>query len=208
MDIPISLQSSINNAPNQIGGDFYQFAPEQQDHNLLPLPPNIDMGSGFSINHPNLFDLSNSFADLMETQRREMEQYLKLQNDWIRVGLLQQNRQHMTSLARVFEYKMAILLKQKELELNMLKNQIAALKECFIREMEEKEVWKRAAMEKEETVISLREQMQKQQNINISSGHGINEEAVGPSLCALQDFLNACPICGDEKIDSIEVCLE
>ena len=83
MDLRPSLPSSHNTILNQVDGGLYQFVQEQQVQQqpiLLPLPPPINAVNSISMGHSSLMGLStNSFVDLMETQRYELELYLKSQ---------------------------------------------------------------------------------------------------------------------------------
>ncbi|GAB4853168.1 hypothetical protein Ancab_017353 [Ancistrocladus abbreviatus] len=99
--------------------------------------------------------LSQSIAAQLEKQRQEMDRYITLQNERLRLALQEQSKQQLASILRELEAKAMILMRQKDEEIATTTKRTMELEE-FTRKMElENQVWKRLAAENEAMIASL-----------------------------------------------------
>ncbi|KAF3434714.1 hypothetical protein FNV43_RR21799 [Rhamnella rubrinervis] len=98
---------------------------------------------------------SQSIAFQVENQRQEIDQYLKVQNERLRLVLQEQRKQQIETLLKKIESKTTALLRQKDEEMAQGAKRAMEL-EDLLRKMEmENQSWKRVAQEKEAMVVSL-----------------------------------------------------
>lgn len=132
-------------------------------------------------------NLSQSLAAQLEKHRQEIDKYITLQNERLRLALQEQRKQQLATILRKIEAKATVLLKQKDEELVKARNRAMELEEC-VRKMEvESQSWQRVAAEKEAMVVSLSntlEQLREQQQQGCSS-YGIDD---AESCCDDNDY--------------------
>ncbi|KGN43254.1 probable BOI-related E3 ubiquitin-protein ligase 2 [Cucumis sativus] len=91
----------------------------------------------------------------VEKQRQEIDHYIRLQNESLRIALREQGKQQIVALMKKIELKTAILLRQKEEEIAKAAKKTMEL-EIFLRKLEtENQLWQRIAQENEAMAMSL-----------------------------------------------------
>ncbi|GMH02955.1 hypothetical protein Nepgr_004794 [Nepenthes gracilis] len=108
-------------------------------------------------NHDNLLSSSifQSMAAQFEKQRQEIDGYISLQNERLKLALQEQSKQQLASLLRKMEATATMLLRHKDEEIARATNRTSEL-EDYMRKMEvENQVWQRVAAEKEAMIASL-----------------------------------------------------
>ncbi|GAB2225218.1 hypothetical protein Droror1_Dr00006009 [Drosera rotundifolia] len=97
----------------------------------------------------------SSVAALFAKQNRELDAYMELQSQRLRLALQEQNKRQMVSLLRELESKSTFLLAQKDEEITNANKRTIELHE-LVRKLEaENQVWKAVAMENEAMVAAL-----------------------------------------------------
>ncbi|XP_007199425.2 probable BOI-related E3 ubiquitin-protein ligase 3 [Prunus persica] len=88
-------------------------------------------------------------------QRQEIDQYIRLQNERLRLVLQEQRKQQLAMLLKKIESTTQVLLKQKDDEITQANRRRMEL-EDFLRKLEaENQAWQRVAQENEAMVVSL-----------------------------------------------------
>ncbi|KAJ9189556.1 hypothetical protein P3X46_000834 [Hevea brasiliensis] len=107
-----------------------------------------------SNHHPSMA-YSQSIVAYDEKQRQEIDHYIRLQNERLRLFLQEQTKQQLASMMKRIESKALLLLRQKDEEIARAAKRTAEL-EDFLKRLEmESQVWQRVAQENEAMVISL-----------------------------------------------------
>ncbi|CAH8329575.1 unnamed protein product [Eruca vesicaria subsp. sativa] len=103
---------------------------------------------------------SQSFLDVhMEKQRREIDQFIRLQSERLRCALQEQRRQETETILRKMETKALVLMAQKEEEMSRALSKNMEL-ESLLRKMEtENLTWQRIARENEAMVVTLEKEV-------------------------------------------------
>ncbi|KAL9267454.1 putative BOI-related E3 ubiquitin-protein ligase 3 [Drosera capensis] len=97
----------------------------------------------------------SSVAALFAKQNRELDAYMELKSQRLRLELQEQNKRQMVSLLRQVESKSTFLLAQKDEEITKANKRTIELHE-LVRKLEaENQVWKAVAMENEAMVGAL-----------------------------------------------------
>lgn len=103
-------------------------------------------------NHPSF---SRSISDQMEKQSQEIDQYIRIQNERLRLALLEQRKRQLSTILKKYESRAQVLLRQKDEEIAKAVNRKLEL-ENLLRVMEiETQTWERVAKENEAIVMSL-----------------------------------------------------
>ncbi|KAI4350268.1 hypothetical protein L6164_004739 [Bauhinia variegata] len=108
-------------------------------------------------NNPNVSPMLNSqsLAAQFENQRQEIDQYIELKNENLRILLQEQRKQQLATLFKKLESQALYLLSQKDEELTQAATRKLQL-EDFLRRLEaENQAWRRVAEENESMVLSL-----------------------------------------------------
>ncbi|KAH0722862.1 hypothetical protein KY290_005519 [Solanum tuberosum] len=112
-------------------------------------------------NIQNLMNSSNStmfphnLASQFEKQRVEIDQFISLQNERLRLALQEQRKQQVALILRNYESKTHLLLKQKDEEIAKAANRSKELEDFLKRIEMENQTWQRIANENEAIVVSL-----------------------------------------------------
>ncbi|KAB1207512.1 putative BOI-related E3 ubiquitin-protein ligase 3 [Morella rubra] len=123
---------------------------------------------------------SQSVAAQFEKHRQEIDQYIRLQNERLRVVLQQQRKQQLAGLLKKIESKTLTLLRQKDEEIARAANRTMEL-EDFLRRLEaENEAWQRVAQENEAMVVSLNNTIEQ---LKESAPCGFNNGAEDAESC-------------------------
>ncbi|OAY37365.1 probable BOI-related E3 ubiquitin-protein ligase 2 [Manihot esculenta] len=106
-------------------------------------------------NYQTSMAYSQCFSDDDEKQRQEIDHFIRLQNERLRLFLQEQRKQQLASLMKSIESMAMPLLRQKDEEIAQAAQRITEL-EDFIKRLEmENQLWQRVAQENEAMVISL-----------------------------------------------------
>ncbi|XP_050262095.1 probable BOI-related E3 ubiquitin-protein ligase 2 [Quercus robur] len=98
---------------------------------------------------------SQSITSQFEKQRQEIDQYLRLQNERLRLVLQEQRKQQLAVVLKRIESKTLFLLGQKDEQIAQAANRTMEL-ENFLRRLEaENQEWQKAAQENEAMVVYL-----------------------------------------------------
>ncbi|XP_002533187.3 probable BOI-related E3 ubiquitin-protein ligase 2 [Ricinus communis] len=108
-----------------------------------------------STNHHLSMAYSQNMAAYDEKQRQEIDQYIRLQNERLRLALQEQSKQHLASLMKRIESKALPLLRQKDEEIAQAAKRTTELEDFLKRIEMENQAWQRIAQENEAMVISL-----------------------------------------------------
>ncbi|CAI9769799.1 unnamed protein product [Fraxinus pennsylvanica] len=165
---------------NTCGLNQLYFDPQQQfDQNFL-VPRN-------DINHHQTMDFSHSLGPHIEKERVEIDRFICLQNEKLRLALHQQRKQQIASFIKKYEPKIQLLLKQKDEEISKAVNRKREL-EDFLRKMEiENQSWHGMAKENEAAILSLNNAIQR---LKESACLSANEIEVAESFCNVIDHNN------------------
>ncbi|KAH7518409.1 hypothetical protein FEM48_Zijuj09G0168500 [Ziziphus jujuba var. spinosa] len=134
-----------------------------------------------SSTHPSMACPSHSLVAQVEKHRQEIDQYLKSQNERLRLILQEQRKQQITTMMKKVELKTQAILRQKDEEIARGASRVMQL-EDLLRKLEmENEAWKRVARENEAMVVSLNntlEQMRERASCCM-----VNKEAEDAESC-------------------------
>ncbi|CAJ2654808.1 unnamed protein product [Trifolium pratense] len=203
-----------------------QYQQHQQGQAYVFLNPNPHVHASNVLNSPTL-------ATLLEKQNREEEQFLRIQNDKLKLVLQQQREKQVGVLKRLEIYSEQVLItKNGEIAQAALKNKVL---ENFLNSLEaEKRDLKRIVEEQEAMIIALYNQLEEEKKRvrmfvenDGESFCGEVEEARAAKCChrcntksvdviflpcrhlssckVCEALLQACPICGVEKKGAIEI---
>ncbi|XP_021775361.1 probable BOI-related E3 ubiquitin-protein ligase 2 [Chenopodium quinoa] len=141
-------------------------------------------------------NFSPSFSDQLEKQRQEIDRFITLQNERLKMTLQEQRKQQLGSIMRKLESKAMQLLRQKDEEIARATKRTMDLEE-IIRKMEiENQEWQRLATENEAMVLTLNNtlvQLKEQQAgclTTTSSSCCSNEVDDAESCCNVADNSN------------------
>ncbi|KAK8626717.1 hypothetical protein V6N13_134350 [Hibiscus sabdariffa] len=154
-------------------GHQWKFQPQAQQQQLqqhFQLPENQSFcfeNNGGSVIY------CQTMAPQVEEQRHEIDQFIKSQNESLRLLLQQQRKQQVAAMAKKLESKASLFLVQKETELAKAANKTMELQNLVNKLEMENQEWRRVAQENEAMVVSLnnmleqlqQQQQQQQQNI-------------------------------------------
>lgn len=170
----------------------FVFLPSSKNYNNMNSNNNNNGSTSSTITTTTSSDhmpmnLSQSLAAQLEKHRQEIDKYITLQNERLRLALQEQRKQQLATILRKLEAKATVLLKQKDEELVKARNRGMELQEC-VRKMEvESQAWQRVAAEKEAMVVSLSntlEQLRDQQQQGCSA-YGLDD---AESCCDDNDY--------------------
>lgn len=165
-NIGFSLGGSQNWMENTYGFNEFCFnlqQKQQQQQQLLqnlqqktlnPCFDNIGLLSKNN-NHQSTAFSHSIAAQVEKKQGQQIDRFISLQNERLRLLLQEQRRQQVALLLRKYEEKTVVLLKQKEEEIAKARNRTMEL-EDFLRKIDiESQTWYRLAKENEAMVENL-----------------------------------------------------
>ncbi|WMV51639.1 hypothetical protein MTR67_045024 [Solanum verrucosum] len=127
---------------------------QQQQFQILNQKNNIQNLMNSS-NSSNSTMFPHSLASQFEKQRVEIDQFISLQNERLRLALQEQRKQQVALILRNYESKTHLLLKQKDEEIAKAANRSKELEDFLKRIEMENQTWQRIANENEAIVVSL-----------------------------------------------------
>ncbi|PON32502.1 E3 ubiquitin-protein ligase BOI [Parasponia andersonii] len=104
---------------------------------------------------PSSMAFSHSAVDQVEKQRQEIDQYVKLQNERLRLMLQEQRKQQFLTLVKKVEPKVLGLLRYKDEEIAQATKRTMELEDMLRKLEAENQIWQRVAQENEAMVVSL-----------------------------------------------------
>ncbi|XP_062178020.1 probable BOI-related E3 ubiquitin-protein ligase 2 isoform X2 [Alnus glutinosa] len=112
-----------------------------------------DNNNNHSHDLPMLY--SQGIASQFEKQRQEIDQYIRLQNERLRLVLQEQRKQQLAQLLKKIESKTLLFLRQKDEEIAQAAKRTMELEDFLGRLEAENRAWQRVAQENEAMVVSL-----------------------------------------------------
>uniref|UniRef100_A0A5B6ZCP2 Putative BOI-related E3 ubiquitin-protein ligase 2 n=1 Tax=Davidia involucrata TaxID=16924 RepID=A0A5B6ZCP2_DAVIN len=138
---------------NQFCFNFPSKDMQQQQQQLQNLQQNCVLQ--LPMNNCKSITFSRTIASQIENQTQEIDRFINLQNERLRLALQEQRKQQLTLLLKKYEPKTLILLKQKDEEIAKAVQRTKELEE-FLRRVElENQTWQRMAKQNEAMVLSL-----------------------------------------------------
>ncbi|KAL6514507.1 hypothetical protein OROGR_020086 [Orobanche gracilis] len=157
------------------------------NNNINFLPRNTTMNIDHDHHHPqqqqqqqsvNVTAFSHGVAAYVEKQRMEFEQFIKLQNERLRIAIQYQRKQQLSVLVKKYEYRALFLLTQKEEEIAKVGNRTMELQNFLERMEMENQTWHRIAKENESMVASLNSTIQRLRvSVSLSSANIAADDA-------------------------------
>ncbi|KAL5995687.1 hypothetical protein ACLOJK_041804 [Asimina triloba] len=120
---------------------------------------------------------SQSLAVHVERQRQEIDRFIALQNERLRVALQEQRKQQLIALMRRVEARTMVLLRQKEEDIAKACRKTEELEEYLRRIEAENQTWQRIARENEAMVLSLNNTLEQMMRENLCLFSGGAEDA-------------------------------
>lgn len=150
---------------NGCGFNQFSVSPQQQQHlqqqpflQILPQKNNQNLMNIVPKQYNNVTEsmpFSQCIASQFEKQSIEIDHFISLQNERLRLVLNEQRKQQLALIWRKYEAKVQFLLKQKGEEIARAANRTKEL-EDFLQKMEiENQTWQKIAQDNEAVVISL-----------------------------------------------------
>ncbi|KAF8377800.1 hypothetical protein HHK36_031185 [Tetracentron sinense] len=131
---------------------------------------------------------SQSLAAQVEKQRQEIDTFIGLQNDRLRLVLQEQRKQQIAILLSRLESRTLSLLKQKDEERTKAAKKTMELEDCLRRAQMEFETWQRISRENEAMVIALNKTLEQVREDVCCFSSGAAEDA--ESCCDFSHALN------------------
>ncbi|MCD7459375.1 hypothetical protein HAX54_040734 [Datura stramonium] len=196
------LGSSQDLMENNVCG-FNQFClnPQQQQQQQ-PYLPQIQQQQFQILNQKNNQNLMNtnstqsptfpqSLACQFDKQRLDIDQFICLQNERLRLAVQEQRKQQVALILRNCETKTQFLLKQKDEEIAKATNRSKELEDFLKRIEMENQTWQRIAKENEAIVLSLNNTIgQLKENACLSTNGGVGD---AESCCDVPPTENEVP---------------
>ncbi|XP_028768042.1 probable BOI-related E3 ubiquitin-protein ligase 3 [Neltuma alba] len=149
--------------------------------------------------------ISQSMALQFEKQSQDMDRYIRLQNEKLRIMLQHQRKQQVASLLKKFESDAVYMLRQKDEEIAQATKKRMELEEFLRRLEEENQAWRKLAQEKEAMVLSLHNTLEQAKE---KASHGLNNGVAADdagSCCNDEGEKRRGIIIGGEEDDGVEV---
>ncbi|MCE3050271.1 hypothetical protein HAX54_046774 [Datura stramonium] len=196
-NLGFSLGGSQDLMENGCGFNQFCFTAQQQQplqqnlqqQQILPQKINQNLVNVVPKQYSNITEsmpFSQFVATQIDKQRIEIDQFISLHNERLRLVLIEQRKQQLALIWRKYESKLQFLLKQKDEEIAKAANRTKEL-EDFIKKMEiEKQAWQRTANENEAIVVSLNNTIEQlRESAYCLSTNGGGEDA--ESCCDVHD---------------------
>ncbi|XWS55099.1 hypothetical protein CRYUN_Cryun10bG0146200 [Craigia yunnanensis] len=147
------------------------------DNSLVPSSfKNVNSTSTTTYNNSNNREsmmYSQSMVSQVEKQRHEIDQFIRSQNERLRLLLQEQIKQQVAVLVKKIESKASLLLRQKDEEILKATNKTMELQNLLEKLEMENQAWQRVAQENEAMVVSLNntlEQLREQASCCFNNG--------------------------------------
>ncbi|XP_009621213.1 BOI-related E3 ubiquitin-protein ligase 1-like [Nicotiana tomentosiformis] len=178
---------------NACGFNEFSFNPQQQQYYEYP-QQHQQLQNLYEKDHQNLKQFvpkqnitSQSLTSQLEKQNIEINRFISLQKERLRLIIEEQRKKQMALILRKYESKAQYLLKQKDEEIAKAANRTRELQD-FLKRMEiEKQTWQRMAKEKEAMVMSLNITMEQLRESACSSTNNRGTAEDAESCCHVAD---------------------
>ncbi|CAL1388596.1 unnamed protein product [Linum trigynum] len=148
-------QQQRNGGTNLINNNNGFFVSKIGEEKPAPASTGLQIPSAMTTNSNTVNPSVNSLAAYEQKQRQEIDHYIRVQNERLRLMLQEQRKQQLALLLKTIESKATVLLRQKDEEIARAAKRATEL-ETFLRRLEmENQAWQRAAKENEAMAISL-----------------------------------------------------
>ncbi|XP_070043678.1 probable BOI-related E3 ubiquitin-protein ligase 2 [Nicotiana tomentosiformis] len=179
------------NPQQQQQQQFLQIQQQQQFQILNQKNNHILMNfstTGHNTNSNQTVLFPQSLACQLEKERLEIDQFINLQKESLRLALQEQRKQQLTLILRNYETKAQLLLKQKDEEITKAMNKSKELQD-FVKRIEiENQTWQSIAKENEAIVLSLNntiEQLRESACVLSTNGGAVGD---AQSCCDVQQM--------------------
>ncbi|KAK1388555.1 SBP (S-ribonuclease binding protein) family protein [Heracleum sosnowskyi] len=134
-----------------------------------------------------------SLATELEKQRTEIDSYLQIQNEKLRMVLQEETRQNGIVLQR-YASKLMSFIKQKENDLAVANMRTMQLQQILLRSNMESKAWKSKALENESSVMNLTNKLNQVKEKILLSQNSVQDEE---SYCGSSSMTkrNNCKVC-------------
>lgn len=133
----------------------------QENLNYLPDNSSSELLPKHSLKDQQSTPFSQNFAAHIEKQRMEIDQFIRIQNEKLRLALQEQRKQQTALIINKCESITKLLLNQKEEQIREASNRTFQLENLLTGMEIENQTWQRVAKEKETMVASLNSAIQR-----------------------------------------------
>ncbi|XVF67945.1 hypothetical protein PTKIN_Ptkin10aG0162700 [Pterospermum kingtungense] len=166
-----------------VGGGFNQFGfslqqkpqLQQQQQPQLQQLQNLQLRNQNLCSDNSLVTYNNNHQSLMYCQRHELDQFIRSQNERLRLLLLEQRKQQIGVLSRKIESKVCFLLRQKDEEILKATHKTMELQNLLKKLEMENQEWQRVAQENEAMVMSLNNTLEQLQQASCCFNYGADD---------------------------------
>ncbi|KAK4377370.1 hypothetical protein RND71_003666 [Anisodus tanguticus] len=173
---------------SQIQQQQFQILNQKNNQNLMNFCTSHNTNSTQSVLFPQ------SLACQFEKKRLEIDQFIILQNERLRLALQEQRKQQVALILRTYESKAQFLLKQKDEKIAKATNRSKEL-EDFLKRIEiENQTWQRITKENEAIVLSLNntiEQLKENAACLLSTNGGVGDAESCCDVPPMEDKVQA-----------------
>ncbi|KAD4982126.1 hypothetical protein R6Q59_001718 [Mikania micrantha] len=165
--------------------DFYLFNLQQQQYQQSR-PPHENQDSCLHnvFNKPISVDSSSVMANIQK-QNQEIEGFIRLQNERLRLALQAHRKQQSLTILKNYESKSELLLRQKDEEIKRATKRRIELEEFLSRTDIERQKWQMAATETEALVMNLNNTIQQ-----LMSDQNLKKDAEDEGSCCHENGEN------------------
>lgn len=132
----------------------------QENLNHLPDNSSSQVLPKHSMKDQQSTPFSHNFSAHFEKQRMEIDQFIRIQNERLRLAFQEQRKQQTALIINKYESRTKLLLKQKEEQIAEASNRTFQLENLLTRMEIENQTWHRVAKEKEAMIASLNRAIQ------------------------------------------------
>ncbi|KAL8142502.1 hypothetical protein V2J09_015534 [Rumex salicifolius] len=180
----------------------------QEQSQFVPSEINKNNNFVFSAMRNKPTNISMAFSDVVtrqfENQRVEIDKYINLQNERLKLALRELRKQQLTSFVRKLELRVAMVIRQKDEEISKARNRLMDLQEYMKRMEMENLGWRRIAGENEAMIANLNatiEQLREKAAIRLQQQKNSNN-------CDVEDAESCCDVSFEEEGKTEEVAEE
>ncbi|XP_073023524.1 probable BOI-related E3 ubiquitin-protein ligase 3 [Primulina eburnea] len=133
----------------------------QENLNYLPDISSSQLLPKHSMKDQQSTPFSHNFSAHFEKQRMEIDQFIRIQNERLRLALQEQRKQQNACIINKYESRIELLLNQKEQQIVEASNITFQLENLLTRMEIENQTWQRVSKENEAMVASLNNVIQR-----------------------------------------------
>ncbi|XP_073271177.1 probable BOI-related E3 ubiquitin-protein ligase 3 [Primulina huaijiensis] len=147
----------------------------QENLNYLPDISSSQLLPKHSMKDQQSTPFSHNFSAHFEKQRMEFDQFIRIQNERLRLTLQEQRKQQTALYINKYESRTKLLLKQKEEQIAEASNITFQLENLLTRMEIENQTWQRVAKENEAMVASLNNVIQRLKETSNAPPNGADD---------------------------------